>query len=546
MPDRRDGDAGFSLVEIMIALTIFAIVAIATAPLLVGGLKAGRAAQLNLQGKALGQERLEQMRNLPFHVARQNGQYLDVLDLYFRDLQPTGALAPADVCAARTYNAATSTYSCRIDALGADYSGFSQVVEAKFLDFQRQTVVPPGGYNSQTAGVDSPVSTLLGVAVTTSWMQNGKTSRFTLRSQLANAQADESALRASLNLSALNITSNLTGGDILQFEAGLISAEGSLTTGSTANLTVATAQAGRATGSSTSGAQLSLTAPPGVLGTADVNEPNGQKLDGTCALVCFGKTEIVGNKDVTVQSGQPQISKPGSQVLSGLRRTGSNVFSGFSYSNAAGPEINPDLRLIAGVPMVSAGDGSTIDVLHGQGFVDGAGTGSTAVRSGGSTRLNVLELFPTDFAPDGIVQIELDASLSCATGGGVGSVSATWSGKVRRWEQTAVAADGTAIGGYQQVLLAPGGALLGNPTTLAVLRPSLTVAGSPNVMLSRWISSWSAMTDPATATTATGPRTIGTIDAVVSVLSAPTRASDPTSALNIAVGALSCVAEDNR
>src|SRR5687768_8022882 len=124
-------------------MTIFAIVSISTAPLLLGGLKAGRSSQLNLQGKALAQERLELMRNLPYHVARQNGQYIDVLDIYFRDLQGTGTLATNDICGARSYSSATSTYSCTINDLGPDYSNFRQVIRTTFLGFERNTIVPP-------------------------------------------------------------------------------------------------------------------------------------------------------------------------------------------------------------------------------------------------------------------------------------------------------------------------------------------------------------------------------------------------------------------
>jgi prepilin-type N-terminal cleavage/methylation domain-containing protein len=550
---RRCADeAGFGLVEIMIAMTIFAIVSLSTAPMLIGGLQAGRAAQLNLQGKALAQERVELMRNLPFHVARQNGQYLDVLDIYFRDLQPTGALAPNDTCnGGRSYDGSTWTYSCAINNLGPDYPGFRQVVRATFLDFQRNTVRPPTSpaYNSQVAGVDAPVSTLLGIAVTTTWSQGAKQSSYTLRSQIANAQPAESALRASLSTKALSITSSLSNGDVLQLEGGLLDNEGSLTTGSSASLSVVAARAGLSSGLAKTGALLSLTAPP----LAQGNSPTGtgQMLDGTCALACFSQTSVTGNQDVTVSLGQPQVSTAADPVLGSLRRTGSDTYRGFSYNNASSAELDPQLRLTG--TTVSAGTGSTTEVLSGTGYLDATGTGANAVRSAGTVRLPVFQLFPTDFAPQGVVQVTLDhGSLSCASGGGAGAVVADWAGEVRYWQQTGVDPAGAPTGSYVSHALAPGANALPLPEQTAVLKADPAVSGlAPgDIPLSRWVQSWSALTDPASAVESSGQRSTGKVNGIVSLLSAPTRAAggvvDETSAVNVSVGALSCHAEDNR
>ena len=547
---RGADDEGFGLVEILIAMTIFAIVSISTAPLLLGGLKAGRSAQLNLQGKALAQERLELMRNLPYHVARQNGQYIDVLDIYFRDLQATGTLATNDICDARSYDAATSTYSCTINDLGSDFRSFRQVIRTTFLDFQRNTVVPPAGYSSQTSGADSPASALLGVAVTTSWTQAGRTSSYTLRSQIANAQADQSTLSAALGSAALTITSNLADGDILKLEGGLVSGEGSLTTGSRASLNATTTRAGLASGLSRAGASLSLTAPPFAEGTSP-SDGNGYMLDGTCVFACFGQTSISGNQKVRVDLGQPQVSSASSPVVASLRRTGSNTYRGFTYGNAPSAAIDPQLKLTG--PMVSAGTGSTTEVLNGSGYLDATGSGSTAVRAAATATLPYLELFPTSFAPNGVVQVALSsASLTCSSGGGAGSVVATWSGAVRYWKQTGIDSNGLPTGGYVQTALAPGGSAL-PAVTSPVLQADVTGDGiadgaaPEDVPLSRWVQAWSALSDPDDAVTSTGRRSAGAVSAVVSVLTAPTRgASDETSAINLAVGSLTCGAEDNR
>lgn len=534
-------DEGFGLIEIMISMLIFGIVIVSTAPLLVGGLKAGRISQLNLQGKALGQERVELMRNLPYHVARQNGQYLDVLDIYFRDIAATGTLAANDTCDVRNYSSATKTYTCRINDLGADYPGFFQTIATQFLDYNRNVITPPAGYTSQTDGADSPVSALLGVVVTTSWPQSGTTKSYAIRSQIANGQANASLLRADLSVSAINIASNLADGDLLQLEAGSLASSGTLTTGSTARLTTATARAEKASGSGVRGAGFSISAPPVAAGGSP-SEPSGQPLDGSCDLACFGATEVTGNQAVTVASGQPQASLSSDPVRSTLRRSGSGLYRGFTYNNALSASVDPALQLNG--PMVSAGLVGVSDVAVGSGYLDATGTGATAVRASGSVILPALQLFPTSFAPLGVVQVSLDSgSLNCSSGGGAGAAAtASWTGTVRYWTDfKPTAVPGVFVPGY--VTLALGVDALPDPTTIEVRSGQL---------LSTWVQAWTGLTSSASVSESSGVQSKGTVPAILSLLTAETRlnavtgAADPTSAINIAVGSLSCLAEDNR
>jgi hypothetical protein len=400
------------------------------------------------------------------------------------------------------------------------------VVQTQFLDFKRNVVTPPAGYTSQTAGMDSPVANLLGVTVTTSWTQAGRVRSFPVRSNIVNAQADDSLIRAAVQSSALKVTSELAGGDLLQFEGGLVSSEGSLTTGSTASLSVAVARAAQASGASATGSTLSLNAPPAATGTA-VPSANGQ-LNGTCEIVCFGQTAVSGDQSVTVTSGQPKVSLATDRVTGTLRRTGANVYRGFTYNNTPILSATPVMGLTG--PMVSGGIGSTTEILSGAGYLDATGTGATAVRSGSSVTMPVLELFPTAFAPAGVIQVTLNAaSLQCSSGGGTGAVLAAWSGEVRYWS--------AAAGAYVPLSLGPGAPALPDPTSIEVM------SGTP---LSTWIAAWSALTDPAAAVASFGRQAKGEVSSVLSVLTTETRLSDPTSALNIAVGSMSCVAEDNR
>src|SRR6202007_444167 len=58
-------------------------------PLLVGGARGAARSRLNTQAKNLAQQRFESMRDLSFHVDRQNGPFVDLLDVYYTNLGTT-------------------------------------------------------------------------------------------------------------------------------------------------------------------------------------------------------------------------------------------------------------------------------------------------------------------------------------------------------------------------------------------------------------------------------------------------------------------------
>src|SRR4051812_8932797 len=69
----------------MVALGIIMTVMAALLPQLVVGIRAGGTSKLITQAKGIAQGQLERMSNLPYHVARDSGDYLDVLDYYYKN-----------------------------------------------------------------------------------------------------------------------------------------------------------------------------------------------------------------------------------------------------------------------------------------------------------------------------------------------------------------------------------------------------------------------------------------------------------------------------
>src|SRR6478672_6276068 len=81
------GEDGFTLVEVMVAFLIIAIIAAAGTSLTVRGLRATLEAKQLGQAKNLVNQQIETMRGLPFFVANTTSTaQIDVLDTYYQNL----------------------------------------------------------------------------------------------------------------------------------------------------------------------------------------------------------------------------------------------------------------------------------------------------------------------------------------------------------------------------------------------------------------------------------------------------------------------------
>src|SRR6476659_6399011 len=59
------------------------LVLVTTLPALIAMLKSSVVTKQDTRGKNLTQERVEQLRDLRYHIDRQNGPFLDLLDIYY-------------------------------------------------------------------------------------------------------------------------------------------------------------------------------------------------------------------------------------------------------------------------------------------------------------------------------------------------------------------------------------------------------------------------------------------------------------------------------
>ncbi len=88
-------DRGFSMIEILVAISLLGLLSAAIVPLLITGLRASVVAKLDTGAKNLSQQRFELMRNLPFRIAYDPAVTtgVDMLDTYFPNVAaPSGGV----------------------------------------------------------------------------------------------------------------------------------------------------------------------------------------------------------------------------------------------------------------------------------------------------------------------------------------------------------------------------------------------------------------------------------------------------------------------
>src|SRR5690242_7763217 len=149
----------------LVALILVALAAGGAVPLLIVAAKASATSKLNTQAKNLAQWRFESMRDLPFHVDRQNGPFVDLLDIYYTNLGTTPATRTrANEIEVGHWVASGASgpdpsgpfYQVKVASVPG-YPAFSQTIDTQFLTVTGASVPAASfsGYDSQTEGHDA-------------------------------------------------------------------------------------------------------------------------------------------------------------------------------------------------------------------------------------------------------------------------------------------------------------------------------------------------------------------------------------------------------
>lgn len=589
----QGSDDGFTVIEVLMAFTLIAIVTVGTVPLFVTGLKSSLVSKMDTGGKNLSQERFEAMRNLPFHVdanatlvpdptkcvapARTDPKnssgtiecdYRDMLDTYFRSLTAAtstatgGYVAPGAARGADEPqfppsgcpNATTLSpfYRFVVNPVPGFNNRYSQTIVTQYLDVNRCPITPPTDYNSQVPGKDFPTTRLVGVTVITTWQAGNLTKKFVAFTQIAEGRPAPAAVTTQARATAIKITSDVNG-SLFIMEAGISSSDGSLTSGATAATEVQGSYADITPGSRADGKSAAASAPPNQTVT-DGDGLSYSLIDGggesspsciTSNCVAFSTGGQTRNVSASIASEQPKVASSSNQSTGQVKKNSTVGTMNLGYRNKPDASTMPSLDVSKMLVRIDEVGGSNPAAV-GSTYLDAASGASHFAEAGGKSLTQLIEILPTTFAPDGVVQVELSrSSLVCRTTGSSASATADYEATVRYLRYNAA----TNVNEYVEVDIEDGQPI--SPLTNALLTGtsiSTNPGSAPAVLttLSAYISSWGSLTSASTTTTTPPTSVTSTLNGIVSISTMPTRLAAPASAIGIQIGVLSCVAVDNR
>lgn len=249
------GERGFTLIEVMAALVVFAIITLGVVPLMISSIRASSLSRSYTKGKNIGTQAMERVRGLPYFLAyTAQAKKVDILDMYFPVAGTTG------LSAGQSYDAASYTFTTACDAASTNPAcpksipdGYTVKFAAQFVQPEQNAdptqtqnyavVQPPAGYawNSAT-GADFAPSQLMKITVTTEWKLHGSSKSFALTTLLSDRKFSGTKVSANAKIAyGLQVLTTFEdSGNISELTATAGSSESTIATRtvSTANQTV--------------------------------------------------------------------------------------------------------------------------------------------------------------------------------------------------------------------------------------------------------------------------------------------------------------------
>lgn len=567
------------------------VVLMASLPAFIAMMRAGVSARLQTQAKNLAQERLEQIRDLRFHVDRQNGPFLDLLDVYYTNASTAAAAIPVTVgsltlsgryvssAAASGGEPAGPFYRVTIDpiciespACPAGTQRFKQIVDLQFLQ-QDGSAVPAARfenkYDSQTVGSDAPPSTTVGVTVITSWSQSGTAKSYRTYTRITDSRPAAPLIQTQARAVAVDISSTAADGTTLELQGGLSSADGAQSSGSSVSGYATGATATRTGYDAVSGQSVQFSLPTQAASTSGT--PAAQSAGAGCSWFGFGKTGL-SNGGGDVSTGLPKSPSnvdsgtPPNQMQAYLSANGGSSTCGLlSFDNTVGggvlrPSGDNVGSAMGSAPFVRVPDTSgSAPVVVGSTYVTSNDLTASPQKSQAGAKASSSQpvvLFPGYTASGGgLVKVTLNSAqvdcTSATTSGALGAVSGkynvtlAWWGKgsgdaSARWHTATYVYDSTA----------------GTPLSRTgdTWDPANTDIGS-GLKLNQVVTSPSAATATSAlntgATDDTGGKTglRGFANGVLTLSTASTLVNETGSgysSVKVQIGKLTCVADDQR
>jgi prepilin-type N-terminal cleavage/methylation domain-containing protein len=558
----RADDRGFSMVEVLVAISLLGLLSAAIVPLLITGLRASVVAKLDTGAKNLSQQRFELMRNLPFRIAYDPAVTtgIDMLDTYFPNLvAPTGGVNTSGYVTTqprRTGEPASGPFYRRVFTQTLGSTDYTQYVATQFLTpdvTPKQAVTPPTGYSTTTTGADRAPSTLVGVTVITEWVYGTKSKRLTIYSEISDVAPGAPLVTLQARSSALRVTSTV-GTDVdqtdLLVESGSINIDGGLSSGATAASSATGTFASSTPGTRVDGATRTAAAPPDVAALSQTDNSSHQ-LYWNGELVAELPRSLVDGVMVKTSFGDPNAGTSAVPV-----RAQSFGVTDMKFTNRPNLHlVDPALGLGFGYVVRQPADAST---LQSRARAYAASTGGTGHTSSVWTEAYVsdVQVLQTSFATSGLIQMRLNSSsMTCASNGSVASSTPAYDAQIRfmtysypagspslgtyAWSSWTTLNQAQATDPLSTVNLTPG------PGGVAV-----GYNGGRVVYLGEYVQGLASQT----ASTLSANKVISTdanraearSTSMVSVSTVPLRDGEPLSAVTVSLGNLSCISEDNR
>ncbi|MGH2556314.1 MAG: type IV pilus modification PilV family protein, partial [Actinomycetota bacterium] len=596
----RSNESGFTLVEVMAALVVFAIITLGIVPLMVSSIRASSLSRSYTKGKNVGIQAMERVRGLPYFISYNTEQRkVDILDLYFPG---TGGLAAGQSYTGATGNPGTEyvfTTTCDKDSTNPACpqgipDGYTINFQAQFVrpdpnpdptQTQSYTPIPPyAGYVwNSTGGLDVSASQLMKMVITTDWKLRGATKSFKLTTLLSDRKFSGTKVsgNAKIAYGVQVLTTFEESGEISELTATAGSAESNVgsRTVSTASQTVDAGSieliqepadpAGQATlVDSFTGAQAAFDAPPTQTpGAVSANAGTVQRLNFA------GQPAVAGLSGTDIPSGSTVLKASVADELP-------TAIGGFTYKKAPGQEdlwvdsqadlsgsnplrLDPSGHIVALRPRITGleqGLGGSSSVI-----TTPLGTYDRGVNAKATLTVNELRLLPTNFitSPSRSVFVidTFSATVDCKSTGSAASAvpTATWTADIRyKVDPTNNGIiDATSYGTRT---------LSGSSASdfLAELKSSINplvydgAAASDDIYLFEdpatnkkgYLSNATSLFDAGTSGISEGPlgqTTAAEIGGAIRIDTAATNPSKPgTSRVSVAVGSLSCQAVDKR
>lgn len=552
----------------MVALGLLTVILMASLPVMLSVLRSAVTTRMETQAKNLAQQRLEQIRDLRFHVDRQNGPFLDVLDIYYTNATTGGgstSVTAAGGTVTGTYvgtgggtngEPAAPFYRTTTGPLtGAE--DFSQRILTQFLA-PEGTPVPKerfeNVYNSQVVGRDQAPSLLIGVTVITQWVDGGRTRSFTTSTRVTDGRPQQPVIQSQARAVTVDVSSTGADGATLQVQGGVVTIDGAQSSGSSVSGYAVGAQVKRSGAAEVSGLTTQFQLPGSAAsssGLADAQSGTG------CSWFGFGAT-ATGNVTGDVSQGLPKAPTnvaSGGLLSASILRSGPPACGQLSFDNTVGGGTAEDdlASFMGATPWVKVPDATTGGPgVHAAGYVDATSLTDPVQQTKAGARAsmtNGIVLFPnyTASAGRGLVSARLEAStLACVSGtsSALGTVQGTYTLHLGWWGRQGADPSArwhTAVWKYDS-----------STGSAPVLQAGSEVWDPAQTLLEGGVSLSQLVTGAPTPNVVTTGATNGLRGfptGIFALTTAPTlenESGDGFSSINVKLGQLTCVADDQR